>query len=68
MRYVKETPHSPGAPYKRETITKEEALQHIGADVLANVENEAARLAPEWPGITVLVQMDDAGIYVGVET
>ena len=67
MQYIKESRQAGGIPYKREEITKAEAEAQIGAIRLRQLEEEAARQAPFFPGIAVMLETD-AGAMVGVQS
>lgn len=64
MKYFKETakvPYTGGQPYRREEITREEALEHVTAQDLQTMENNVRR----FPGIGELLEVGP-GLYVGV--
>ena len=64
MKYYKETANVPyvgGRPYKREEITKDEAMRHVTEQNLATMEENVRR----YPGISELLEVGP-GVYVGV--
>ncbi len=68
MKYYKETANTPyvgGRPYKREEITRDEALQHVTTQDLADMEENVRQNNRHFPGICELLEVSP-GFYVGV--